>query len=85
MVAAVIGLGAGIISTVPGLFVDTFGFLPLAAAQNALAGVVEGTGGVAGAVVGLVVWLLFGLLLTVAAIARKRVTSVRALRRPVEA
>ncbi|QHF22542.1 hypothetical protein GTU73_00005, partial [Rathayibacter sp. VKM Ac-2804] len=85
MVAAVIGLGAGIISTVPGVFDDALGFLPLSAAQNALAGVVEGTGGVAAAVVGLLIWLLFGLLLTVAAIARRRVTSVRALTRPVEA
>ncbi|MCJ1703041.1 YhgE/Pip domain-containing protein [Rathayibacter sp. VKM Ac-2926] len=85
MVAAVIGLGAGIISTVPGVFDDALAFLPLSAAQNALAGVVEGTGGVAAAVVGLLIWLLFGLLLTVAAIARRRVTSVRALTRPVEA
>ncbi|MCJ1698111.1 YhgE/Pip domain-containing protein [Rathayibacter festucae] len=85
MVAAVIGLGAGIISTVPGVFDDALAFLPLSAAQNALAGVVEGTGGVGAAVVGLLIWLLFGLLLTVAAIARKRVTSVRALTRPVEA
>ncbi|TDX74544.1 putative membrane protein [Rathayibacter sp. PhB151] len=85
MVAAVIGLGAGIISTVPGVFDDALAFLPLSAAQNALAGVVEGTGGVGAAVVGLLIWLLFGLLLTVAAIARKRVTSVRALSRPVEA
>ncbi|KZX19720.1 ABC-2 family transporter protein [Rathayibacter tanaceti] len=85
MVAAVIGLGAGIISTVPGLFDDVLGFLPLSAAQNALSGVVEGTEGTAGAVVGLVIWLLFGLLLTVAAIARRRVTSVRSLRRTAEA
>jgi putative membrane protein len=85
MVAAVIGLGAGIISTVPGVFDDALAFLPLSAAQNALAGVVEGTGGVGAAVVGLLIWLLFGLLLTVAAIARRRVTSVRALSRPVEA
>lgn len=85
MVAAVIALGAGIISTVPGLFTDVLGFLPLSAAQNALSGVVEGTEGTAGAVVGLVVWLLFGLLLTVVAIARRRVTSVRALRRTAEA
>ncbi|AZZ56744.1 YhgE/Pip domain-containing protein [Rathayibacter iranicus] len=85
MVAAVIALGAGIISTVPGLFTDVLGFLPLSAAQNVLSGVVEGTEGTAGAVVGLVVWLLFGLLLTVVAIARRRVTSVRALRRTVEA
>jgi putative membrane protein len=85
MVAAVIGLGAGIISTVPGVFDDALAFLPLSAAQNALAGVVEGTGGVGAAVVGLLIWLLFGLLLTVAAIARRRVTSVRALTRPVEA
>lgn len=85
MLAAVIGLGAGIISTVPTVFDDALGFLPLSAAQDALAGVVEGTGGVGGAVVALVVWLVFGLLLTVAAIARRRVTSVRELRRPVEA
>ena len=85
MVAAVIGLGAGIISTVPGVFDDALAFLPLSAAQNALAGVVEGTGGVAAAVVGLLIWLLFGLLLTVAAIARRRVTSVRALSRPAAA
>ena len=85
MVAAVIALGAGIISTVPGLFDDVLGFLPLSAAQNALSGVVEGTDGTAGAVVGLVIWLLFGLLLTVAAIARRRVVSVRALHRTAEA
>ncbi|PPI68132.1 hypothetical protein C5E12_12085 [Rathayibacter rathayi] len=85
MVAAVIGLGAGIISTVPGLFDDVLGFLPLSAAQNALSGVVEGTEGTAGAVVGLVIWLLFGLLLTVTAIARHRVVSVRALHRAAEA
>ncbi|MWV59105.1 YhgE/Pip domain-containing protein [Rathayibacter sp. VKM Ac-2754] len=85
MLAAVIGLGAGIISTVPGVFDDALGFLPLSAAQTALSGVVEGSGGVGGSVVGLVIWLLFGLLLTVAAIARRRVVSVRALRRPAEA
>lgn len=85
MLAAVIGLGAGIISTVPGVFDDALGFLPLSAAQTALSGVVEGSGGVGGSVVGLVLWLLFGLLLTVAAIARRRVTTVRALRRPAEA
>ncbi|KQQ06259.1 MULTISPECIES: YhgE/Pip domain-containing protein [unclassified Rathayibacter] len=85
MLAAVIGLGAGIISTVPGVFDDALGFLPLSAAQTALSGVVEGSGGVGGSVVGLVLWLVFGLLLTVAAIARRRVTTVRALRRPVEA
>ena len=45
----------------------------------------HGTGGAGAAVVGLLIWLLFGLLLTVAAIARRRVTSVRALTRPVEA
>ena len=52
-VELVIALGAGIISTVPGLFDDVLGFLPLSAAQNALSGVVEGTDGTAGAVVGL--------------------------------
>ncbi|MBF4460941.1 MULTISPECIES: YhgE/Pip domain-containing protein [unclassified Rathayibacter] len=85
MVAAVIGLGAGIISTAPGVFDTALDVLPLSAAQNALAGVVEGTGGTGGAVVGLVLWLLFGLLLTVVAIARRRVTSLRALVRTAEA
>lgn len=81
VVIAVVGLATAVISTVPAVMIQLSGVLPLNAALEGLQGVVIGDGGVGGAIVLLLVWTLFGLALTMAAVARKRVVPAGQLAR----
>ncbi|MGN8247084.1 ABC transporter permease [Cellulomonas soli] len=81
VVIAVVGLATAVISTVPPVLVDVAGVLPLNAALDGLQGVVLGDGGVGGAIVLLLVWMLFGLALTMSAVARRRVVPAGQLAR----
>ncbi|NQX25819.1 YhgE/Pip domain-containing protein [Microbacteriaceae bacterium VKM Ac-2854] len=79
MIVVVFSLGAGIISTAPSVFDDVLAFVPLSTALDGMQAIVNGTGGAARAAVVLVIWALFGLALTVAAIARRRALTVAQL------
>lgn len=79
MIVVVFSLGAGIISTAPSVFDDVLAFVPLSTALDGMQAIVNGTGGAARSAVVLVIWALFGLALTVAAIARRRVLTVAQL------
>jgi putative membrane protein len=85
VVVAVVGLAAAVISTVPGVFDTVLGATPLATALDGLQGVVNGSGGVGGAMVGLLLWTAAGIALTTVAVARRRVVPVRALVAPLPA
>lgn len=80
VVVAVVGLATAVVSTTPRLLDAVDGALPLAAARDAMLGVVTGSG-VGGAVVLLVLWTAVGLGLTTAAIARRRVVPAGQLAR----
>jgi hypothetical protein len=77
--AAAVALAAGIVSTAPALLLDVAGFLPTAAASTAVSAVVSGTGSAGGAVFTLVLWGLFGFVLSVVGVLRRRTVSVRQL------
>lgn len=81
MLMVVFSLGAGIVSTVPAVFDDVLDFVPLSTALDGMQAIVNGTSGAAGAAVALVLWAAFGLLLTVLAVARRRVVTVKQLTR----
>jgi putative membrane protein len=81
----VVGLAAAVISTVPGVFDAVLDATPLATALDGLQAVVNGTGGVGGAVVGLVLWAVAGLAPTTVAVARRRVVPARRLTRALPA
>jgi putative membrane protein len=85
VVVAVVGLAAAVISTVPAVFDAVVAATPLATALDGLQAVVNDSGGVGGAVVGLVLWMLAGLALTTVAVARRRVVPVRRLTQPLPA
>ncbi|NQX14128.1 YhgE/Pip domain-containing protein [Microbacteriaceae bacterium VKM Ac-2855] len=81
MIIVVFSLGAGIISTAPTVFDDVLDFVPLSTALDGMQAIVNGTDGAAGAAFVLVLWALFGLVLTVIAIARRRTLTVAQLSR----
>lgn len=72
VLVATIGLAAAVVSTVPALVGQLYDLTPLGPALHALQSVTAG-GALAGPVGLLVVWMLAGLALTTAAIARHRV------------
>jgi len=72
MLAAVITLAAGLVSTVPAVFDSIVAVLPLGAALDALGAIINGTGGAASGIVALVLWLAFGLVLSIFGVARRR-------------
>ncbi|GAA1464682.1 YhgE/Pip family protein [Microbacterium thalassium] len=81
-IAALIGVLAvatGIVSTVPGVLMSIASLLPTAPAYNAMVGALTAAGGVGAGLVGLVVWAVLALAVTVIAVTRRRTTSARAL------
>lgn len=81
MVVAVVALSTAVISTVPALLSDLAGALPTTTVLDGLRGVVDGTSGIGGTVVLLLLWTLVGLAVTTLAIGRKRVIEVGQLAR----
>lgn len=79
VVAAVLTLATSLISSAPPLLVTVADILPTASAATGVLHVITGTDGVGGAVVSLILWGLLGLLLTTAAIARRRTVGARGL------
>lgn len=81
MVVAVIALSTAVISTVPGLLSGIASALPTTTVLDGLRGVVDGTSGIGGTVILLLLWSLLGLAVTTLAIGRKRVVEVGQLAR----
>ena len=81
MVVAVLALSTAVISTVPGLMSDIASALPTTTVLDGLRGVIDGTSGIGGTVVLLLLWSLLGLSVTTLAIGRKRVVEVGRLAR----
>jgi putative membrane protein len=79
MIVALILIGTSIIATAPALLDATVGFLPLQPALNAFQAVVTGGGGLAPAIVGLVLWTLGALAATTLAVVRSRSVTARQL------
>jgi putative membrane protein len=77
MIIALITLATGIVSTVPGALDTVFGFLPVSPAQEAVRGLVEGTGGLAPAVVALILWTLGALVVSTIRVATERTVPAR--------
>lgn len=73
MLVAILGFAAAVVSTVPPWFAAVATIAPIEPALDALQAAVSGTAsGLAGATTALVVWAAAGLLLTLAATARRR-------------
>ena len=72
MLAAVVTLAAGFVSTVPAAFDSIVSLLPLGAALDSLGAIVNGEGSAAAGIVALVLWLVFGLVLSIFGVARRR-------------
>ncbi|MCB2176678.1 MAG: hypothetical protein KQH57_12765 [Actinomycetales bacterium] len=81
MVVAVVALSTAVISTVPGLMSDIASALPTTTVLDGLRGVIDGTSGIGGTVILLLLWSLLGLAVTTLAIGRKRVVEVGQLAR----
>lgn len=81
VVAAVLALASSLIASAPGSLVAIASILPTASASSAVLHVITGTAGTGGAVAGLVLWGLLGLLMTTAGTARRRRVGTRQLRR----
>ena len=79
MVVALVLIGTSIIATAPAVLSSTVEFLPLQPALNAFQAVVTGGGGLAPAIVGLVLWTLGALAATTLAVVRSRSVPVRQL------
>ncbi|PSL38541.1 putative membrane protein [Labedella gwakjiensis] len=77
MIIAIVTLATGIVSTVPGVLDAVFGFLPVSPAQEAIRGLVEGTGGLAPAVVALILWTLGALVVSTIRVATERTVPAR--------
>jgi putative membrane protein len=79
-IAALVGvlvIATGIVSTVPPVLTAIAGVMPTAPAYTAMLGVLGTSGGVGGAIVGLVVWAGLAFLATILAVARRRTVSAR--------
>jgi putative membrane protein len=79
-IAALVGvlvIATGIVSTVPPVLTTIAGVMPTAPAYTAMLGVLGTSGGVGGAIVGLVVWAGLAFLATILAVARRRTVSAR--------
>jgi putative membrane protein len=73
ILVAVLAIATGVVATVPSVLVAITDVLPVGSAQDALTGlVIPGVGGTGAGVAALVGWLLLGVVLTVAATARRR-------------
>lgn len=79
MVVALVALATGIISTVPGALDSAFAMLPVSPAKLALESAVLGSGNLAGAVVGIAVWLVGALAVTTLSVALRRTVPARKL------
>ncbi|RUR01562.1 YhgE/Pip domain-containing protein [Labedella endophytica] len=77
MIIAIVTLATGIVSTVPGALDTVFGFLPVAPAQEAIRGLVEGTAGLAPAVFALILWTLGALIVSTIRVATERTVPTR--------
>jgi putative membrane protein len=79
----VLTASVGVLSTVPSALTQVARWLPTHDAVVALRAAAVGGDGMTGALFGLVVWLLLGVVLTVYVTERRRMISPRLLRRPV--
>lgn len=79
LLIAVLVIAAGVVSTAPAALRGLAGFLPVGAAEDALAAVTAGSGGLATACVALIFWALAGLAATTFAVARSRTVRARGL------
>jgi len=80
MIVTLVTLATGIIATVPDLLDTVFEYTPVHPALNALRAMALETGGVVAGITGIVLWLLFSLVVTTLAIARRRSVSAAQLR-----
>ncbi|WES64272.1 YhgE/Pip domain-containing protein [Microbacter sp. GSS18] len=75
----VLAVATGIVSTVPGVLTSIASLMPTAPAYNAMIGALTAAGGVTAGIVGLVVWALLALAVTIVAVTRRRTVSARRL------
>ncbi|GAA4342571.1 YhgE/Pip domain-containing protein [Microbacterium rhizosphaerae] len=78
--AALVGvlvIATGIVSTVPAVLLSIASIMPTAPAYTAMLGVLGTSGGVGGAIVGLVVWGGLAFVATIVAVTRRRTVSAR--------
>ncbi|MBO0609536.1 YhgE/Pip domain-containing protein [Myceligenerans salitolerans] len=80
LVIAVLVIAAGVVSTAPAGLRGLAAFLPVGAAQEALAAITEGSGGLSAACAALVVWALAALAATTLAVSRSRTVRAAGLR-----
>lgn len=85
MIIALVTLATGIVSTVPGVLDAVFDFLPVSPAQEAIRGLVEGTGGLAPAIVALILWTLGALIVSTIRVATERTVPARRFARTATA
>jgi putative membrane protein len=79
-IAALVGvlvIATGIVSTVPPVLMSIASVMPTAPAYTAMLGVLGTSGGVGGAIVGLVVWGGLAFVATIIAVTRRRTVSAR--------
>jgi putative membrane protein len=81
-IAALVGVlsvATGIVSTVPEVLKTVAGVLPTSPAYHGMVAALTSSGGVGGAVAGLVIWSLLAFAATTLAVARRRTVSTRSL------
>ncbi|MDL9981612.1 YhgE/Pip domain-containing protein [Microbacterium sp. ASV49] len=79
-ISALVGalvVATGIVSTVPPVLSTIAGILPTSPAYTAMLGVLGTSGGVGGAIVGLIVWAGLSFIATIIAVTRRRTVSAR--------
>jgi len=79
MLVVVITLASGIVSTVPAFFNSAMQLLPTSTAITAFRGVVESSDDVWRGIGGLLLWTVFGFVLALIAVARKRIVRIAQL------
>lgn len=79
MLAVVVTLASGIVSTAPGFFDGAMAWMPTSPAVTALQGMVDGSAGVWRGLGGLLIWAAVGFGLALAAVARRRIVTASQL------
>ena len=80
---AALATATGVVSTVPGFLSGLAGLLPTTPAYRSMVGVLTDSGGVGGALVGLLTWAILALVASTVAVALRRNASARAILAPV--
>ncbi|WOF23606.1 YhgE/Pip domain-containing protein [Microbacterium betulae] len=81
-IAAIVGtlaLATSVVSTIPGALGDIAGVLPTAPAYSALLALIADSGGMGGAIAGLVLWTVIAFVVTTFAVVRERTVSTKAV------